>query len=326
MAGQELLQKIILFMAFVAHQVVAVGYDFLIIGGGTSGLVIANRLSELPNVTIAVIEAGREVDNNPNVTNIDNFLQAIGTPIDWQYLSSPQIYAAGQRVPYASGKALGGSSTINGKNLSIPSEPWLMKKGMTYIRAQKAQIDSWETIGNPGWNWESLLPYYKKSEHFDAPTTAQLAAGTSYDTANHGVDGPLRVGYPFQMQNGSLHEQVQKSWAALGLPHNIDANGGDVRGYTIWPSTVDRAANIREDATRAYYYPVQDRPNLHVLLNTTVNRITWADTSEAVANGVEITRSNGSTGYLKANKEVIVSAGSLRTPAVLELSGIGNPQ
>jgi hypothetical protein len=128
MAGQELLQKIILFMVFVAPQIVALGYDFLIIGGGTSGLVIANRLSELPNITVAVIEAGGEVDNNPNVTNIDNFLQAIGTPIDWQYLSTPQIYAAGQRVPYASGKALGGSSTINGKNLSIASEPWLMKK------------------------------------------------------------------------------------------------------------------------------------------------------------------------------------------------------
>lgn len=201
-----------------------------------------------------------------------------------------------------------------------------MKEGMTYIRAQKAQIDSWETIGNPGWNWESLLPYYKKSEHFDAPTIAQLAAGASYEAANHGVDGPLIVGYPSQMQNGSLHSQVQQSWAALGMPRNIDPNGGAVRGFSIWPSTVDRAANVREDASRAYYHPVQDRPNLHVLLNTTVNRITWTDTTQAVANGVEITYSNGSTGYLEARNEVIVSAGSLRTPAILELSGIGNPQ
>lgn len=121
MADQSHVQKFLLFMSFAVPQVVALGYDFLIIGGGTSGLVVANRLSELPNITVAVIEAGGEVDSNPDVMNIDSFLQAIGTPIDWQYYSTAQIYAAGQRIPYASGKALGGSSTINGKQLSFPA-------------------------------------------------------------------------------------------------------------------------------------------------------------------------------------------------------------
>jgi choline dehydrogenase-like flavoprotein len=196
---------------------------------------------------------------------------------------------------------------------------------MTYVRAEKAQIDSWEAIGNTGWNWESLLPYYKKSERFDAPTAAQIAAGASYDPADHGVDGPLSVGYPFQLLNGSLREQVEQAWGSLGMLPNPDANGGSVRGFTVWQSTLDREANVREDAARAYYYPIQDRPNLHVFLNTTVNRILWEDGDETVANGVEITSSNGTISTLGARKEVIVSAGSLRTPTILELSGIGNP-
>jgi choline dehydrogenase-like flavoprotein len=89
-------------------------YDYVIIGGGTCGLTVANRLSELPNVTVAVVEAGASVLNNPNVTNVDDFTVALGTPIDWQYESTNQTYAAGQKIEYHSGKALGGSSTING--------------------------------------------------------------------------------------------------------------------------------------------------------------------------------------------------------------------
>ncbi|KIN02243.1 GMC oxidoreductase [Oidiodendron maius Zn] len=200
-------------------------FDYIIVGGGICGLAVENRLSKLSNIIVAIIEASGEVENNPNVTVIENFLKAIGTQIDWQYL-----------ILYISGKALGGSSTI--------------MKGTNYVRAEQAQIDSWETIGNQGWNWESLFPYYKKSEHFDAPTTAQFAARATFLT-----------------------------------------------------STFERDANVREDAARVYYYPIQNRSNLRVFLNTT-------------------DRSNS---YLDARKDVIVSAASLRSPAVLELSGIGNP-
>ena len=127
------------------------------------------------------------------------------------------------------------------------------------------------------------------------------------------------------MQNETLHNQVQQTWGALGMPHNVDPNGGNVRGFNVWQSTLDRAANVREDASRAYYHPVQDRSNLHVFINTTVNQITWKDSGEVTASGIEITSSNGSTGFIGARKEVILSAGSLRSPAILELSGIGNP-
>ena len=95
-------------------RVAAFEYDYIIIGGGTCGLTVANRLSELSNVTVAVIEAGASVLNNPNATNVDDFTVALGTPIDWQYESTKQTYAAGQNIEYHSGKALGGCSTING--------------------------------------------------------------------------------------------------------------------------------------------------------------------------------------------------------------------
>lgn len=115
---------------------------------------------------------------------------------------------------------------------------WLLpideKKRTNYVRAERTQIASWETIGNQGWNWESLFPYYKKNEHFDAPTTAQLAAGATFLTVDNGMDGPHRVGYPFELQKGSLHHQVQQSWQALGMPHNTDVNGSSVRGFIAW--------------------------------------------------------------------------------------------
>ena len=132
------------------------------------------------------------------------------------------------------------------------------------MRAEKSQIDSWETLGNLGWNWDNLFPYYLKSENFDVPTPAQIEAGASYMAADHSESGLLKVGYPYGLLNGSLHQTVIDNWANLGIPHNLDVNGGSVRGFTAWQSTLDREKSVRKDAARAYYYPFQDRPNLHV--------------------------------------------------------------
>ena len=113
-----------------------------------------------------------------------------------------------------------------------------------------------------------------KSESFEVPTPAQLAAGASYVATDHGESGLLKVAYPYGLLNGSLHETMIDTWVNLGIPHNLDVNGGNVRGFTVWQSTLDRGGNVREDAARAYYYPIEQRPNLHVLMNTTANRIT----------------------------------------------------
>lgn len=295
---------------FLWPQISALEFDYIIIGGGTSGLAVANRLTELSTISVAVVEAGDSVINNPNVTDTDKFTLAIGTDIDWQYESVAQKDADMRIIAYHGGKALGGTSTIN---------------GMTYIRAEKAQIDAWEAIGNEGWNWDSLLPYYKKSEQFAIPTVAQLTAGASCVAGYHGERGPLKVGYPYSSINGSFVDDVETAWSTLDISHTPDANGGHVRGFTVAPQTLDRDANVREDAARAYYYPVAARPNLRVLLNTTVSRIIWKNCVEVVADGVEIRSPNGTLSVLKTRKEVIVSAGALRSPSILELSGIGNP-
>ncbi|KAL2869391.1 GMC family oxidoreductase [Aspergillus lucknowensis] len=289
-------------------------FDFIIIGGGTTGLAVANRLSEVPDITVAVIEAGKDEGKNPNVTSVEGFGGSTGvnTQIDWLYATTEQTHAGGRVLDYHAGKAWGGTSTIN---------------GMTYIRAEDAQIDAWERVGNDGWNWENLWPYHLKSEHFETPTQAQLAAGASYEDVYHGRNGPLSVAYQYGLHNGSFASLVNETWQQFGIPLNEDVNGGSLRGFFVWPQTLDREANVREHAARAYYYPVQDRSNL-VLLRGHVDRIRWAEgnATKALAEGVEYTAPDGSVKALYADKEVILSAGSVRSPAILELSGVGNPE
>ncbi|KAL1648841.1 hypothetical protein SLS58_002021 [Diplodia intermedia] len=290
-------------------------YDYIVVGGGTAGLVIANRLSQDSSVTVAIIEAGGPVFNDPRVQNTTSFGLSLGTELDWQYTTVPQKYATNDSQAYHAGKALGGTSTIN---------------GMTYIRSESVQIDAWEKLGNSGWNWDSLYPYYKKSEHFVPPTPSQAADGAAYNPEYHGTDGPLDVGWQYAApQRNNSAAIIKATWENVGIPYNEDVNGGYMRGYSVWPFTVNVAASIREDAARAYYYPVQDRPNLHVYLNTTALRLTWSDDEEYGANlaasGVEVSSNIGTITALKAAKEVVVSLGATRTPCFLEYSGIGNP-
>ncbi|KAK4445690.1 putative GMC oxidoreductase [Podospora aff. communis PSN243] len=256
--------------------------DYIIVGAGTAGLVLANRLSEDPSVTVTVIEPGADERNNINVTATDRFSLAFGTHIDWQYSTIPQPRANNRSLPLHQGKAWGGTSTIN---------------GMTYVRGNKAEFDAWEKLGNPGWNWDNLFPYFKKSENYTLPTETQLAAGATYQAKNHGFSGPLRVGYPAVLRNGSFAPLILGAWENMALAHNPDLNSGDVHGFGMGPQTLDRAADVRFDSARAYYHPVEHRANLRI----------------------------GGTRRMEVRKEVIVSAGGVRSPLVLEASGIGNP-
>ncbi|CAI7667780.1 unnamed protein product [Penicillium pancosmium] len=286
-------------------------YDFVIVGGGTSGLVVANRLSEMSDVTVAVIEAGDSVLNNSNVTSVTGYGRSFGTAIDWQYQTEDQKYAGGSKQIMRAGKAIGGTSTIN---------------GMSYTRAQNVQIDSWESLGNKGWNWQSLFPYYMKSEGFQVPTQDQISFGADYYSDYHGEHGPMKVGWPKFLTNSTVLPALDESFNHLGVPYNRDVNGGLMVGLTSHPNTIDSEANVRHDAARAYYWPYQSRPNLKIISNTHANRIIWGNDSDgdAVAIGVEVNNINGKQ-IIHASKEVILSAGSLKSPVLLELSGIGNP-
>ncbi len=198
---------------------------------------------------------------------------------------------------------------------------------MTYIRGNVAEFDAWEQHGNPGWNWNALFPYFKKSEQYTIPTASQLAAGATYESQYHGFAGPLHVGYTPALENGTYAPVVIDTFEGLSIAHNPDLNSGSVRGFGMGPQTLDAKLNIRFDSARAYYQPAENRTNLKILQGT-VKRITWAKGKDkngaVVANGVEVLSDDGTSTIINAKKEVVVSAGSLRTPLVLEASGIGN--
>jgi choline dehydrogenase-like flavoprotein len=198
--------------------------------------------------------------------------------------------------------------------------------GMTYMRAESSQIDSWKKVGN-NVSWDSLIPYYKKSEYFEYPTGAQVSMGASYLPEFHGTEGPLSVSWPSEMVGNNFSSTLNATFKAMDLPWNRDANSGSMRGYNVFPKTFDRSLDVREDAARAYYYPFATRPNLDVYLNSFAQRMTWSDDNSSVpfANGVIFTDKSGTEQSLLATKEVVLSAGSLRSPLLLELSGVGNP-
>jgi choline dehydrogenase-like flavoprotein len=201
---------------------------------------------------------------------------------------------------------------------------------MTYLRAEAAQIDAWEQIGNPGWSWESLMPYYKKSEYFQEPSVSQLLRGASFDSKTHGTSGPLAVGWTDNMMGEEVTSSINRTFQVLGLPLNEEPNAGSMRGLTVFPKTIEQADNVREDAGRAYYWPVSKRPNLDLFLESFVEKMIWHPESEhqdtgRTASGVVFVGRNGTRSTILANREVILSAGSLRSPLLLEQSGVGNP-
>lgn len=206
----------------------------------------------------------------------------------------------------------------------------MLVTGMTYLRAEAVQIDAWGQIGNSGWSWESLMPYYKKSEYIQQPSESQMLRGASLDIEAHGTSGPLAVGWTDDMMSEKVFSSINQTFEALGLPFNEEPNVGSMRGLNVFPKTIERADNVREDAGRAYYWPVSNRPNLDIYLESFVEKMIWhlgSDKQESnrTASGVVVVGRNGTKHTILANREVILSAGSLRSPLILEQSGVGNP-
>ncbi|KAK6069255.1 glucose oxidase [Seiridium cupressi] len=287
-------------------------FDYVILGGGTAGMVIANRLSENPNNTVLVVEAGTFQYDNPIVKNTTVLGIATNTDVDWQYESVRQIYAANQTIEWSAGKGLGGSSLIN---------------GMTFIRPASSQIDLWPSLGLD-LDWNTLFVNGKKSERFTIPPPNIQALGGRYVAANHGFDGLLDTCISQHMPSSDIHTVFNDTMKNLGISPITDFDGGELRGFGCQPVTQDSVQDVREDAARAYYYPIQDRENLHVMVNTTATRIIWSQNNEdgeAVALAASVVRQNGQVSTIYADREVILSAGAIRSPAILEYSGVGNP-
>lgn len=200
--------------------------------------------------------------------------------------------------------------------------------GLYYIRGNKADYDAWEQLGNPGWNWDTLLPYFLRSEKFAIPTNAQREVGMSYDPRYHGEEGPVNTGFIYTVENGSFYDSARETSEKLGFSLNPELNGGNNRGFGSYPKTLDREANVRESAARAYYEPIDGRQNLKVV-HGTVKRIVFGNSSahggELVATGLEYTDEKGDLQTVTAKREVILSTGTYVSPLILEASGIGNP-
>ncbi|KAH9945913.1 alcohol oxidase [Epithele typhae] len=292
-------------------------YDYVVVGGGTAGLVVAARLTENPDITVAVVEAGGWDPNVPGV----NIPGLVGSTLfnpnhDYAFFTVPQQNSNNRAVYQPRGKGLGGSSTLNFLGMN---RPWFVV-ACTILMSPSAI----EALGNPGWNWESIVTYMKKSEKTYSldPGVAKEFTIDLPDEKWHGTSGPLSKSYPTHFN--ALHTAITTTFDKVGIPLNSEPNSGDLLGSSMQFTSVDPTTATRSHSASAYYLPNAERKNLHVLINSPVSKITFVpDSSPLVANGVEVVN-DGRKFHLAARKEVIVCAGAFQSPQVLELSGIGN--
>ncbi|KAK3307250.1 putative choline dehydrogenase [Chaetomium strumarium] len=295
-----------------AEEFAKMPFDFLIVGGGTAGLAVAARLSELPQLTVGVLEVGEQAFGDGSVDLPGVAGVALGTALDWQFHTVPQTGLDGRTVPWARGKVLGGSSALN---------------YMTWNRAARQDYDDWRELGNPGWGWDDLLPFFKKSETFHEPSEAtRKVTRVGVHNGCVGRDGPVQVSYPSEFT--ASHALWHRTLEAVGVKTNDSHLAGSNIGCWTSLVSVDPRNVVRSYAARAYYKPNAARPNLLVLARAEVREVLLAKRNDAAgsswkAEGVRFIH-DGAQFMALASREVIISAGSVQSPQILELSGIGS--
>ncbi|XP_026740786.1 glucose dehydrogenase [FAD, quinone]-like [Trichoplusia ni] len=270
-------------------------YDFIIVGAGTAGCVLANRLTEVPDWKVLLIEAGSNENFIMDIPIVANYLQF--TPANWGYKTVPSDrYCAGfenKQCKWPRGKVVGGSSVLN---------------YMIYTRGAKLDYDGWEAMGNDGWGYDDVLPYFKKVENFNIPSY--------YDEKYHGQSGHVNVEYaPYRTSKGKAWVKAAQE---LGFKYN-DYNGAQPSGVSFLQLSMKNGT--RHSSSRAYLHPINGRNNLHVSKNSMVTKIIF-DSTNTKAIGVEFEKL-GKKYKILAKREVIVSAGAINSPQLLMLSGIG---
>ncbi|CAL1706785.1 unnamed protein product [Somion occarium] len=290
-----------------AEDFLAADLDYLVIGGGTAGLVVAARLTEGPTCVVGVLEAGQYHKDDPNV-NVPGFLSRnMGNPErDWAFSVVPREITKNRKLVQNRGKGLGGSSSLN---------------FMVSVRPTGKEIDALEGLGNPGWNWESVWKYMRKPP--DLTKEDAESRGVAPNAAFHGTEGPIAKSFATMMSH--THSVFMDALEKLGVPRNPDAGGGNTIGSLLVPVSIDKGTKTRSYAANAYYAPNAQRPNLLVFTGAHVTKIILEPSRQGLhrAIGAEFVE-NGQTHVVHSSKEVILSCGSIQSPQVLELSGIGN--
>ncbi|THV06771.1 alcohol oxidase [Dendrothele bispora CBS 962.96] len=286
------------------------GFDFVVCGGGLSGLVVASRLSEDPSVSVAVLEAGGDVAHWPDSQIPGFFTKNLTKPeIDWMFFTTPQAHVNDRSIYVPRGKGIGGSSILN---------------FMTLGRASTVEYDAMEGLSGKGWNWSNYLKYFKKSETFSADPEMAAKHEFKPDPEVYGTKGPLHRVLPRWISQ--LHMPFYKALHSLGVPHQYDSSNGHTAGTGTGTGAIHPHTATKTSAVSAYYEPAKDRPNFTVIKFAHVHKVLFSRTDDSenlVATGVEYIQ-DGSIKIVMAKKEVILSAGSCQTPQLLELSGIGD--
>jgi choline dehydrogenase len=261
-------------------------YDYVVVGGGTAGSVVAARLSE-QNARVLLLEAGSS-DGPPTMSVAPAWPLLMGSEVDWQFTTVPQRGLGGRAVPYPRGKVLGGSSSIN---------------ALMHLRGHRSAIDAWATAGARGWGYDDLLPYYRRSES---------AAGL--DPRYRGVAGPM---HPTTAPTTAPGRAAFAAYEELGYPVSGDLNGAVAEG-AAWDE-ITAVDGIRQSAADAYLRPALDRPNLTVVTGALVRGLVLSGT-RCVGVGYE---HDGRWRVAQAADEVVLCAGAIGSPHLLLLSGIG---
>jgi choline dehydrogenase len=264
-------------------------FDYVIVGAGPAGCVLANRLSADPAVSVALLEAGGK-DNYLWIHIPVGYLYCINNPrVDWCFSTEPEPGLNGRSLGYPRGKVLGGCSSIN---------------GMIYMRGQARDYDQWRQLGNVGWAWDDVLPYFKRSEDFSRGA----------DEA-HGAGGEWRV--EPQRLSWEILDAFREAAAQCGIPKTEDFNRGNNEGVGYFQ--VNQKRGVRWNASKAFLRPVMKRPNLAVFTGAQANRLLLEGRR---ATGVALWHADGPA-RIAARREVVLSAGAIASPVLLQLSGIG---